>query len=174
MQHHSVVPHDFNVSSKRANFFNGVSKNWTNSITAKSVKSQCLLADESGAKSNCGAVNRVHFKHEERLFTPPCSLRDHLMNDTQDDSQDPLVRRAAQRYGTVGAMLAGGMVVFDKLLGRKPKQEAAVVFEASSDPIDIDNDGITVELNDHLTVHSPAPSKRVGNSRIVRKRHRAQ
>jgi hypothetical protein len=35
------------------------------------------------------------------------------MNDTQDDSQDPLVRRAAQRYGTVGAMLAGGMVVFD-------------------------------------------------------------
>jgi len=96
------------------------------------------------------------------------------MNDTQDDTQDPLVRRAAQRYGTVGAMLAGGMVVFDKLLGRKPKQEAAVVFEASSDPIDIDNDGITVELNDHLTVHSPAPSKRVGNSRIVRKRHRAQ
>jgi hypothetical protein len=96
------------------------------------------------------------------------------MNDTQDDSQDPLVRRAAQRYGTVGAMLAGGMVVFDKLLGRKPKQEAAVVFEASSDPIDIDNDGITVELNDHLTVHSPAPSKRVGNARIVKKRYRTQ
>ena len=96
------------------------------------------------------------------------------MNDTQDDSQDPLVRRAAQRYGTVGAMLAGGMVVFDKLLGRKPKQEAAVVIEASSEPIDIDNDGITVELNDHLTVHSPAPSKRVRSSRIVKKRHRTQ
>jgi hypothetical protein len=96
------------------------------------------------------------------------------MNDNQDDSQDPLVRRAAQRYGTVGAMLAGGMVVFDKLLGRKPKQEAAVVIEASSEPIDIDNDGITVELNDHLTVHSPAPSKRVSSARIVKKRHRAQ
>ena len=96
------------------------------------------------------------------------------MNDTQNDSQDPLVRRAAQRYGTVGAMLAGGMVVFDKLLGRKPKQEAAVVIEASSEPIDIDNDGITVEVNDHLTVHSPAPSKRVGSSRIVKKRHRTQ
>jgi hypothetical protein len=89
------------------------------------------------------------------------------MNDTQDDSQDPLVRRAAQRYGTVGAMLAGGMVVFDKLLGRKPKQEAAVVFEASGDPIDIDNDGITIELDEHLTVHSPAPSKRIGSSRVV-------
>ena len=96
------------------------------------------------------------------------------MNDTQGDSQDPLVRRAAQRYGTVGAMLAGGMVVFDRLLGRKPKQEAAVVIEASSDPTDIDNDGITVALNDHLTVHSPAPSKRVGSSRIVKKRHRTQ
>jgi hypothetical protein len=96
------------------------------------------------------------------------------MNDNHDDSQDPLVRRAAQRYGTVGAMLAGGMVVFDKLLGRKPKQEAAVVIEASSEPIDIDNDGITVELNDHLTVHSPAPSKRVGSARIVKKRHRTQ
>lgn len=96
------------------------------------------------------------------------------MNDTHDDSQDQLVRRAAQRYGTVGAMLAGGMVVFDKLLERKPKQEAAVVIEASSEPIDIDNDGITVELNDHLTVHSPAPSKRVGSSRVVKKRHRTQ
>jgi len=96
------------------------------------------------------------------------------MNDNHDDSQDPLVRRAAQRYGTVGAMLAGGMVVFDKLLGRKPKQEAAVVIEASSEPIDIDNDGITVELNDQLTVHSPAPNKRSGSSRIVKKRHRTQ
>lgn len=96
------------------------------------------------------------------------------MNNTQNDSQDPLVLRAAQRYGTVGAMLAGGMVVFDKLLGRKPKQEAAVVIEASSDPMDIDNDGITVELNDQLTVHSPAPNKRIGSARIVKKRHRAQ
>ena len=96
------------------------------------------------------------------------------MNNTQDDSQDPLVRRAAQRYGTVGAMLAGGMVVFDKLLGRKPKQEAAVVIEASSDPIDIDHDGITIELDEHITVHSPAPSKRIGGSRVVKKRRKTQ
>ena len=94
------------------------------------------------------------------------------MNDIHDDSQDPLVRRAAQRYGTVGAMLAGGMVVFDKLLGRKPKEEAAVVFEASSDPLNIDDDGITVELKEHITVHSPAPSKRIGGSRVVKKRHK--
>lgn len=81
-----------------------------------------------------------------------------------------------QRNATelLGRCWRGGMVVFDKLLGRKPKQEAAVVIEASSEPIDIDSDGITVELNDHLTVHSPAPSKRVGSSRVVKKRHRTQ
>ena len=64
--------------------------------------------------------------------------------------------------------------MFDKLLGRKPKQEAAVVIEASSDPIDIDHDGITVELGEHLTVHSPAPSKRIGVARVVKKRHKTQ
>ncbi|MFM8645757.1 MAG: hypothetical protein ACKODN_11280, partial [Actinomycetota bacterium] len=46
-----------------------------------------------------------------------------------------MVRRAAQRYGTVGAMLAGGMVVFDRLLGRKPKEEPAVVIEAKRDAV---------------------------------------
>ncbi|MFM8417549.1 MAG: hypothetical protein ACKOAT_08710, partial [Actinomycetota bacterium] len=56
-----------------------------------------------------------------------------------------MVRRAAQRYGTVGAMLAGGMVVFDRLLGRKPKEEPAVVIEASSEPEDID-EGISLHL----------------------------
>ena len=49
------------------------------------------------------------------------------------NQDDAMVRRAAQRYGTVGAMLAGGMLVFDKLLGRKPKEEAAVVIEAASE-----------------------------------------
>ena len=100
------------------------------------------------------------------------------LHDSHDDASnvvhDPMVRRAAQRYGTVGAMLAGGMVVFDKLLGRKPKEEAAVVIEASSDPLDIDRDGITVELDDNITVYSPAPSNRVGGLRVVRKRRRTQ
>ena len=44
------------------------------------------------------------------------------------DQDDAMVRRAAQRYGTVGAMLAGGMLVFDKLLGLKPKEDATVVI----------------------------------------------
>ena len=95
-------------------------------------------------------------------------------DDTSTDAHDPIVRRAAQRYGTVGAMLAGGMVVFDKLLGRKPKEEAAVVIESSSDPLDIDRDGITVELDHNFTVFSPAPTKRASGLRVVRKRRRTQ
>ena len=95
------------------------------------------------------------------------------MNNEPDNSDDQLVRRAAQRYGTVGAMLAGGMVVFDKLLGRKPKQEAAVVIEASSEPEDIEQDGITVAVNDNITVHFPAPHKR-NRARVVIKRRKSQ
>jgi hypothetical protein len=82
------------------------------------------------------------------------------------DDESAMIKRAAQRYGTVGAMLAGGMVVFDKLLGRKPKEDAAIIVEASGEPGDIDTDGIT-------TVSSPPPQARLGLRRQVRKRRRA-
>lgn len=85
-----------------------------------------------------------------------------------------MVRRAAQRYGTVGAMLAGGMVVFDRLLGRKPKEEPAVVIEASSEPEDID-EGISLHLErpdgEQLHVFAPPPGRR--RPRAVRRRRRA-
>lgn len=95
-------------------------------------------------------------------------------NDSQlpDDAQ--MVRRAAQRYGTVGAMLAGGMVVFDRLLGRKPKEEPAVVIEAATEPEDIDK-GISLRLEsedgDELHVFAPPPGRR--RARAVRRRRRA-
>lgn len=85
-----------------------------------------------------------------------------------------MVRRAAQRYGTVGAMLAGGMVVFDRLLGRKPKEEPAVVIEASTEPEDIEK-GISLTLQqpdgDELRVFAPPPGRR--RPREVRRRRRA-
>jgi hypothetical protein len=89
-----------------------------------------------------------------------------------EDAQ--MVRRAAQRYGTVGAMLAGGMVVFDRLLGRKPKEEPAVVIEAATEPEDIDK-GISLRLEsddgDELHVFAPPPGRR--RARAVRRRRRA-
>ncbi|TSA53145.1 MAG: hypothetical protein D4R44_04210 [Actinobacteria bacterium] len=97
--------------------------------------------------------------------------------NTDDKNTDyAMVRRAAQRYGTVGAMMAGGMLVFDKLLGRKPKEDAAVVIEASSEPGNIDNDGITLMLDADLTVVSPPPHLRHRDThtgpRLVRKRRK--
>lgn len=95
-------------------------------------------------------------------------------DDTVDEtSTDGMVRRAAQRYGTVGAMLAGSMVAFDRLLGRKPKEEAPVVFEASGEPGNIDDDGITLILDDNTTVVSPPPHARNQRSRRVRRRRRS-
>lgn len=95
-------------------------------------------------------------------------------DDTVDTPPtDDMVRRAAQRYGTVGAMLAGSMVAFDRLLGRKPKEEAPVVFEASGEPGNIDDDGITLILDDNTTVVSPPPHARNQRSRRVRRRRRS-
>ena len=92
------------------------------------------------------------------------------------NQDDAMVRRAAQKYGTVGAMLAGGMLVFDKLLGRKPKEEAAVVIEAASEPGNIDDNGITLVVDANTTVVSPPPHLRRHDAqtgpRIVRKRRK--
>ena len=88
------------------------------------------------------------------------------------DDESAMIKRAAQRYGTVGAMLAGGMVVFDKLLGRKPKEDAAIIVEASGEPGDIDTDGINFVLDDNTAVSSPPPQARMGLRRQVRKRRR--
>jgi len=93
------------------------------------------------------------------------------------NQDDAMVRRAAQRYGTVGAMLAGGMLVFDKLLGRKTKEEAAVVIETASEPGNIDDNGITLVVDDNMTIVSPPPHLRRHDTnaapRIVRKRRKS-
>lgn len=89
-------------------------------------------------------------------------------------SEQAMLRRASQRYGAVGALLAGGMVVFDRLLGRKPREEAAVVIEASGEPGNIDYEGITLILNESITVVSPAPHARSQRARRVRRRRRIQ
>ena len=88
-----------------------------------------------------------------------------------------MVRRAAQRYGTVGAILAGGMVAFDRLLGRKPKEEPAVVIEASSEPEDIEQ-GISLTLEqpdgEILDVFAPPPGRRRARAHRRRRRGNGQ
>jgi hypothetical protein len=59
---------------------------------------------------------------------------------------DP-VDTARRRHGAAGAILAAGMFGVDIALGRKPKEDAPVVIASSSDPTDIDTDGIRIPLD---------------------------
>lgn len=71
-------------------------------------------------------------------------------------------------------MLAGGMIAIDNLLGRKPRQDVPEIREASGEPGDIDRQGITVQLDGHTAVHSPAPAAREGQRMFVVKRRKRQ
>ena len=77
-----------------------------------------------------------------------------------------MMAAARRRYGAVGAMVAGGMLGLDRLLGRKPKEESPVVWEASGEPENIDR-GMTIDIDDETSVVSkPQESRR----RTVRRR----
>ena len=67
---------------------------------------------------------------------------------------DP-VRTARRRHGAAGAIVAAGMFGLDQALGRKPKEEAPIVMAASDEPVDIDDHGITVSVDDTLSVVAP-------------------
>jgi hypothetical protein len=92
--------------------------------------------------------------------------------DERPDDGDAMVRRAAQRYGFTGAMLAGGMVAFDRLLGRREQEDPPVIAEAPDEPVDIDRDGIVLRVDDSTTVVARAPEAVPGPVRRVRRRRR--
>ncbi|MBU6200787.1 MAG: hypothetical protein KJS90_02165 [Acidobacteria bacterium] len=92
--------------------------------------------------------------------------------DNGRDEGDAMVRRAAQRYGFSGAMLAGGMVAFDRLLGRREQEDPPVIAEAPDEPVDIDRDGIVLRVDDSTTVVARAPESVPGPVRRVRRRRR--
>lgn len=68
---------------------------------------------------------------------------------------DP-VRAARRRHGAAGAIVAAGMFGLDQaLMGRKVKEEAPIVMAASDEPVDIDHKGITVPVDDGVSVIAP-------------------
>ncbi len=83
-----------------------------------------------------------------------------------------MVARAHRKHGLAGAIVAGGMLAIDQVLGRRPKEQPAAVSEFSGEPTDIDKDGIQIPLDENTTVISPAPHLRPGNKRVVRRRRR--
>lgn len=89
------------------------------------------------------------------------------------EARDSMVARAHRKHGLAGAIVAGGMLAIDQVLGRRPKEQPAAVSEFSGEPTDIDKDGIQIPLDENTTVVSPAPHLRPGNKRVVRRRRRA-
>jgi hypothetical protein len=91
--------------------------------------------------------------------------------DPTDSVQNQL-DRARARHGTIGAVVFSAMLGVDKVLGRKPKDEGAVIWEASGEPEDIDADGISIDIDDetkvvsHLTTDKTA--RRVRKKRTVK------
>ncbi len=83
------------------------------------------------------------------------------MSATDDDAPietlqafDP-VRTARRRHGAAGAIMAAGMFGLDQALGRKPKEEVPIVMAASDEPVDIDDLGIIVPVDDVVSVVAP-------------------
>lgn len=82
------------------------------------------------------------------------------------------VAQAHRRHGIAGAILAGGMIAIDQIMGRKPKEQPAAVQEFSGEPGDIDANGISIAVDETTTVFSPAPHLRGAQARTVRRRRR--
>jgi hypothetical protein len=75
-----------------------------------------------------------------------------LVTDIDDVDR---VADARRRLGRGGAMLAAGMLGLDQVLSGKKKEEAPIVVDANSDPVDIDADGIRVRVSEDAEVVSP-------------------
>ena len=88
--------------------------------------------------------------------------------DPTDSIQNQL-DRARARHGTIGAVVFSAMLGVDKVLGRKPKDEGAVIWEASGEPEDIDADGITIDVDPDTKVVSH-PEAAVGPRRVRKRR----
>jgi hypothetical protein len=66
-----------------------------------------------------------------------------------------MISNAKRRHGALGGVLAAGMLGLDQALGRKVREEAPVVVDANSDPVDLDTDGISIAVADDTDVVSP-------------------
>lgn len=88
-------------------------------------------------------------------------------------AEQAMIERARKRYGSLGAVFAGGMLGLDKFLGRKVKPEAPVEWEAAGEPLDIEGKGITVPIDDGASAYSRPARVAAGGSgprRVTRRR----
>jgi hypothetical protein len=94
-----------------------------------------------------------------------------------DEPETPVspVRRVRQRHGLAGAALAGAMIAVRDIL-EAPKEPDPVTVEVSSEPVDIDADGIRVDVDEQRSAVTPplAPLPAETVVKPGRKRRRRQ
>ncbi len=114
------------------------------------------------------SVSTGRHEPDERNERDDAGERDDVAtpNDPELPADLHMMETARRRYGAVGAFVAGGMLGLDRILGRKVKEEAPVVWEAAGEPEDIDR-GMTIDIDDETSVVS-APNR--ARRRNVRKR----
>jgi hypothetical protein len=72
-----------------------------------------------------------------------------------EDTVGQSIANARRRHGAAGAIMAASMFGLDQALGRKPREEAPIVISTGDEPIDIDDDGIVVAIDDNTSVVAP-------------------
>ncbi len=71
------------------------------------------------------------------------------------DQRRSAIEAGRRKGGVIGAGMAGAMLAVAEIYEGPPKEDAPVTVEASSDPTDIDKDGVEVTVGD-VDVASPA------------------
>jgi len=99
---------------------------------------------------------------------PEPDLEPELDELDPDSDQARLIANARRRHGAVGGILAAGMLGLEQALGRKPKEEIPVVVASNSDPLDIDKEGIVIDVDAERSVVAPPLPRR--GERPLRKR----
>jgi hypothetical protein len=99
--------------------------------------------DDVGGQSTADAAARAHDEmlrdHEQRLAVQRAGA----------------IAAGRRKGGVAGAAMAGAMMAVAEIYEGPPKEDAPVTVEASSDPTDIDRDGVDVTVGE-VDVSSPA------------------
>lgn len=97
--------------------------------------------------------------------------REHPDRPDEVVDDDELAAAGPRRHKPRGSLLAAGMLGLDQALGRKVREEAPIVVAANDEPIDIDSEGITVDVDEATTIVAP-PQPRVDPFAPKRRRRR--
>jgi hypothetical protein len=83
--------------------------------------------------------------------------------ETHEDDQEvvservAMMRRARKKGGTGGAMMMGAMMAMQGIIEAPRKEPISVVVDAATEPINPDEDGIKLSLDDQSLFAPPLP-----------------